>query len=54
VEGASLYVLASAVNVFSVGQAVVQSCGIPAGVKKPTVKFGALQVCGKKQKGSCP
>ena len=53
-RGASLYVLGSVVNIFCVGQVVVQKCGISVWVKKPTVKFAALQVCGKKQKGSCP
>ena len=50
-RGASLYVLGSVVNIFCVGQVVVQKCGVSVRVKKPTVKFAALQVCGKKQKG---
>lgn len=53
-RGASLNVLGSVVNIFCVGQVVVQKCGVSVRVKKPTVKFAALQVCGKKQKGSCP
>ncbi|XP_040562636.1 uncharacterized protein LOC112533472 isoform X2 [Gallus gallus] len=38
----------------SVCQVVVQKCGVSVRVKKPTVKFAALQVCGKKQKVKLP
>ena len=53
-EGQAYMCWVQLLTFFCVGQVVVQKCGISVWVKKPTVKFAALQVCGKKQKGSCP